>query len=47
LASLIWETAAKNVTGDLMAYCLAMTKGKAKSDQPASFAAIKEFAEEN
>jgi hypothetical protein len=46
LASLIWETSSKNVTGDLMAYCLAMAKGKTKAEQPASFAAIKEFAEE-
>lgn len=46
LAGLIWETSSKNVQGDLMAYCLAMAKGQSKDEQPASFAAIKEFADE-
>jgi len=44
LAVLIWETAAKNVTGDLLAYIMAMTNGRTKDQEPAGFKSLKAYA---
>jgi hypothetical protein len=46
LGSLLWETSAKNVQGDVLAYIQAMTKARTKQDEPAGFEGLREYAEE-
>jgi hypothetical protein len=46
LATLIWQASSQNVTGDVMAYCIAMAKSKTKNQEPAGFDGIRQFAEQ-
>jgi len=47
LATLIWQASSQKVDGDLMAYCQAMAKSQAKDSEPAGFAALREFTQED
>lgn len=46
LAALLWEIVPRRPTGDLLAYVQAMTRNQKQQDEPASFAALREYAEE-
>ena len=46
LAALLWEVVPRRPAGDLLAYVQAMTRNQKQQDEPASYGALREYAEE-